>query len=325
MAYKRELEPIFELFSSVRNALGAGRVMTRRSGRLGRRTVSLPVLLAAPVLLALGFGESRTDSVEWTLPEIVEPSDVVYHPTRRTLFVVGDEGDLAEVSLDGKLLRTAHLGGDLEAITVDPVSGSLFVAREGHEIILEVKPDNFRLLRRFTIDRSFGGDPNYLKRGGDGVEGLAYVPDEKDPEGGHLWIVNQYDPPVLAELDIALRTSKDKFLTARLARVLPIDAAPLSGVLWRAESREFLIVSALWKRVSVIGANGHPERSVRIPGFLPEGIATLPDGRFAIAQDSGGLMIWKPEADPFALRAASPAPSGRAVGFAPVAGSAGVH
>jgi hypothetical protein len=34
---------------------------------------------------------------------------------------------------------------------------------------------------------------------------------------------------------------------------------------------------------------------------MQEGLALLPDGSFVIAQDTGGLVRWKPTADPFAL------------------------
>jgi uncharacterized protein YjiK len=274
-----------------------------RSWRRLRR--ALLVLLAAPALVALRLADFSSDTIEWALPEFPEPSGVVYHPDRKSLFVVGDEGDIGEVSLDGKLLRKVHLGGDLEAITLDPKTGLLYVAREGHEILFEVRPENFKLVRRFTIDRSWKGDPDFLRRGGDGVEGLVYVPDDADPEGGRLWVVNQFDPPVLVRLAIALRTSKDKFQTARIDRAIAVEGAPLSEVTWDPATREFLVVSALWKRVEVLDRDGHHERSVRIPGFMPEGVARLPDGRFVIAQDSGGLIVWKPESDPF--RADAPA------------------
>ncbi|HXC50872.1 MAG TPA: SdiA-regulated domain-containing protein [Candidatus Limnocylindrales bacterium] len=266
------------------------------------------ILVAAPVLVALRLGDPGPGTTEWPLAELPEPSGIVYHPIRKTLFVVGDEGDIGEVSLDGKLVHELHLGGDLEAISVDPKSGLLYVAREGHEVIFEVRPDDFRIVRRFTIDRSYKGDPNFLRRGGDGVEGLAFVPDDSDPEGAHLWVVNQYDPPVLVELAIPMRTSKEKFLTATIRRAIPIDSAPLSEVTWMPGSREFLVLSALWKRVSVLDADGNYERSVRIPGFMPEGITELPGGRFAIAQDSGGLVVWKPESDPFRGDAATGPP-----------------
>lgn len=266
------------------------------------------MLLAAPILIALRLGDGRSDTVEWPIDDFAEPSGLVYHAARGTLFIVGDEGDIGEVSLEGKVLRKKHLGGDLEAITMDPRSGFLYVVREGHEVIFEIRPDDFRMLRRFTIDRSYQGDPNYLRRGGDGVEGLTFVPDDKDPEGGRFWIVNQFDPPVLAELEVPLRSSKNKYETARLARAIPVDSAPLSGVSWDPDTREFLVVSALWKRVSVHDADGRYERSVRIPGFMPEGIAQLPDGRFVIAQDSGGLLVWKPAGKPFGGDVASGPP-----------------
>ena len=270
------------------------------------------MLLAAPLLAALRLGDTGPDEVEWALPELPEPSGIVYHPTRKTLFVVGDEGDVGEVSLDGKLLRKFHLGGDLEAVSVDPRSGLMFLAREGHEVIFEVRPDNFHIVRRFTIDRSFQGNPNFLRRGGDGVEGLTFVPDDADPEGGRLWVVNQFDPPVLVRLSIPMRSSKEKFLVAKIDRAIPIDSAPLSEVTWMPASHEFLVVSALWKRVAVLDADGRAERSVRIPGFMPEGITKLPDGRFAIAQDSGGLLVWKPVSDPFQGEgAAGPPPADR--------------
>lgn len=260
----------------------------------GRPAWALGVLLASLFLVAGRTGGAASDVVEWDIPEFSEPSGIVHHPQRNTLFIVGDEGAVGEVSLDGKLLRQFHFGGDLEAITVDPRNGLLYVVREAHEIIFEIRPDNFKILRRFTIDRSFGSDPNFLRRGGDGIEGLTFVPDETHPEGGALWAVNQFDPPVLVQLDIPLRSSKEKFLTARVARVFPVDSAPLSGLAWEPLRGVFLVTSSLWKRLVVVDTAGEAVRSVRLPAFMPEGIAPLPDGRMAIAQDSGGLVIWDP-------------------------------
>jgi uncharacterized protein YjiK len=280
-----------------------GRTALRMIGRrrFARRLVPVALaVVAAPLLIALRFGDPDGNTVDWPVPEFAEPSGIVYHPQRNSLFVVGDEGDIGEVSMDGKLLRQFHFGGDLEAVTADPKSGLLYVVRESHEVIFEVRPDDFKLLRRFTIDRSFEGDPNFLRRGGDGIEGLTFVPDDKDPEGGRFWAVNQFDPAVLVELEVALRTSKDKHQTARIRRSVPVDVAPLSEVTWDSRRREFFVASALWRRVVVIDSEGKQGPRVRIPGFMPEGIAMLPGGAIAIAQDSGGIVIWTPEGDPFA-------------------------
>lgn len=282
--------------------------MKRSSPRLWPLVNVALVLVATPLLIALRFGDAATDTVDWPIPEFPEPSGIVYHPLRKSLFIVGDEGDIGEVSLDGKLLRQMHLGGDLEAVTVDPRNGLLYVVREGHEVIFEVRPDNFKIVRRFTIDRSFQDDPNYLRRGGDGIEGLTFVPDEKDPLDGRLWAVNQYDPPVLLELSVSFK-SKEKYQVARIERAIPVEGAPLSEVTWDAVNHGFLVASALWKRVVVLDADGKLERSVRIPAFMAEGVTRLPDGRVAIAQDSGGLVIWNPEHDPFRGEAADGPPA----------------
>lgn len=302
--------------------------MTSANGRTRRpalRWTSLaPVVLATPLLIALRASEPAGEIVDWPIEEFSEPSDVVYHPGRGTLFVVGDEGDIGEVGLDGKLQRQFHFGGDLESVTVDPATGLLYVVRESHEILFEVRPDNFRIVRRFTIDRAFEGDPNFLRRGGDGIEGLTFVPDEEHPEGGRFWAVNQFDPPVLVELAVALRTSKEKFQTARVVRAIPVDNAPLSAVTWDPVHHEFLVVSALWKRVVVIDEAGNVGGGVRIPAFMPEGITLLPGGEVVLAQDSGGLVVWKPSRDVFHASAmiGPPAPTfqqERAVG--PAGGS----
>jgi hypothetical protein len=286
------------------------RGMTPGRGLSSRFVVVALVVAAAPLLIALRFGDQNGNTVDWPISEFPEPSGIVYHPQRNSLFIVGDEGDIGEVSTEGKLLRQFHFGGDLEAVTADPTTGLLYVVRESHEVIFEVRPDDFKLLRRFTIDRSFGGDPNFLRRGGDGIEGLTFVPDEKNPEGGRLWAVNQWDPAVLIELDITLKTSKDKHQTARIVRAFPVDVAPLSEVTWDAGRREFLVASALWKRVAVLDAEGKQERSVRIPAFMPEGMASLPGGAIVIAQDSGGVVLWNPAGDPFGAESSGSAVRG---------------
>jgi len=279
------------------------RVMPLSRGAFLARAAFVVSLL--PTLVAFRFGTPDPTVTEWPLPEFAEPSSIVYHPERKSIFIVGDEGDIGEVSLEGKLLRSSHLGGDLEGITIDPATGLLYVAREGHEIVFEVQPDDFKITRRYTIDRTFEGNPNFLARGGDGIEGITFVPDSQAKEGGRFYAANQYDPAVLIELAIPIRSSKEKFENARILSSHPVETAPLSDVIWEPRHEAFLVVSALWKKVYVVDAEGRNLRSARIPGLMPEGLAMLPDGRFLISQDTGGLLVWAPPADPFAAEAAA--------------------
>jgi hypothetical protein len=252
------------------------------------------VAVAGPVA-----GASDGQIEEWPLEGFDEPSAVVYHAARRTLFVVGDEGDIGEIDLSGQLLKSRNVGGDLEGVTWDPSTGLLYAVREGHEILFEIDPEDLTLKRRFTIDRSFEGNANFLQRGGDGVEGITFRPDSDHPEGGRFFAVNQFDPPVLVELSVPIKTSTERFDTATIVSARAIESAPLSDVLWYEPTRGFLITSALWRSVYVTDAEGHRLRSVRIPGFMQEGIAAAPDGVIVIVQDTGGLIKWTPDGDPF--------------------------
>ena len=61
-----------------------------------------------------------------------EPSGIVYHEERGTLFVVGDEGHIGEMKRGGKYVKKKHLRhADFEGITVHPATGLLYVAVEG--------------------------------------------------------------------------------------------------------------------------------------------------------------------------------------------------
>jgi len=263
---------------------------------------SVRVLAATVGVVALFLGTAWAtppDYEEWPLASFPEPSGVVYHPLRKTLFLAGDEGDLGELSLTGELLNMENVGGDLEGITCDPSTGLLYVVREGHEVIFEVRPEDLKIMRRFTVDRTFEGNPNFLQRGGDGIEGLTFKPDPTSAEGGRFYAVNQFDPPVLVELEVPIKTSKERFGEAKILSAKRVGSPPLSDVVWFPAINGFLVTSALWRSVYVTDAAGDRTQSVRIPGLMQEGIAALPDGSFVIVQDTGGLIKWNPPDNPF--------------------------
>ena len=269
-------------------------------------TLAAATALAAVLAVALVGGQFATApraAERWLLPEFDEPSGLVFHPGRGTLFLVGDQGYVAEVGLDGTLLRQTHIGGDLEGITSDPTTGHLYVVREGHEVIFELDAETFRMRRGFPIDRSFDGDANFLRRGGDGIEGLTFVPDAADPNGGRFFAVNQFDPAMLLEIAVPLAKSDGRFGTARIVGATSVGWGPLSGVTYAPALDAFVIVSALWHRAAVVRLGGGAVRWVRVPGIMPEGLDWMPGGRIAIAQDIGGVVLWEPALDQFAERA----------------------
>ena len=229
---------------------------------------------------------------DWPIPQVPEPSGVTYHPGRKTIFVVGDEGDIAELSLDGRVLASRHIGGDLEGVACDAASGSLYAVREGDDVILEVRASDLRVVRQIGVERAYEGDANYLRSGGDGLEGIAVRPAVGDGKPT-FYIVNQYDPAVLAEVE--LRGSK-----AVIRKSWKLDSAPLSDVFWDDKHNALVVVSALWRSAVMVSGDGKEARPTKLPGFLQEGLARLPDGSFIVAQDVGGLLKWSPSTEPFA-------------------------
>lgn len=120
-----------------------------------------------------------------------EPSGIVFHANRGTLFIVEDAGDLCEIETDGTLIKHAHLrDADLEGITYDPATNLLYLAVEGEEKILEVNPDEFSISREFTIPREVNGG-TMLKEGGQGIEGITFIPKAGHKNGGIFLVANQ--------------------------------------------------------------------------------------------------------------------------------------
>jgi len=268
------------------------------------------VILASASSLAIGAvaPQSILFHYEWVgdIDRIAfnEPSGIVYHTGRGTLFAVGDEGDICEFAVDGSSTKQAHIrDADFEGVTFDPATGLLYVAIEGEERILEIEPESFAVLREFPIDRQFEG-VELLKPGGQGVEGITFVPDPSHPEGGTFFLSNQgfeffpaEDPSVIVEVVAPLRSSSDKEATARIVRALHVGVPDIAGFHYDAASGHMFIVSDGSNALFEITRDGEVLRGWAFPGDNQEGIAIDPQGFIYIAQDSGGILKlkWKRE------------------------------
>lgn len=95
---------------------------------------------------------------------ITEPSGICFHPFRKTLFVVSDEGEIAEITTEGDPVSNQKIPGDLEGVTVDPQRGFLYIVYEGKDIILEFDPEKREITREFPINREFEGNPEFIEK-----------------------------------------------------------------------------------------------------------------------------------------------------------------
>ena len=226
-----------------------------------------------------------------------EPSGIVFHPQRGTLFVVGDNGDICEIQTDGTLVKQKRIrSGDFEGITCDPSAGLLYIAVEGEEKIIQMDPEDFGVLREFAIDRIFQGK-TVLKAGGSGIEAIAFVPDANHPEGGTFYVSNQAfdlsnmeDPSAIFEVEVPLKSGPAGDTTAKIIKHFALGLIDLSGLHYDSVNDRLCVISDATNTFFEITKVGKILRSYAFPGNDQEGITVDGEGFLYIAQDSGGII-----------------------------------
>lgn len=139
------------------------------------------------------------------------------------LYAVSDKGNICELTLEGAtgrvLCESSH---DFEAVTLDPVTGTLYIAEEAENAIYRLSGGE--LSRVAAVDVPGGGVANK------GLEGICWT-------GESLYVANQAEPAMI------LRCSAD----GEVEETIPIgfvtfisdicwDAA--TGTLWILDSRQ---------------------------------------------------------------------------------------
>ena len=254
------------------------------SGARYRPTIRFPYLW----LGVQGFGGDIDKQ------QLREPSGICYHPQRGTLFVVGDEGEVAEIEKDGTPIVHYMIKGDLEGITVVPETGLLYIAVEGDDIILEFDPVKGEVRRRFPINRAFKGDPNFLQKQTDrydnGIESIAFVPNPKHPEGGTFYVGNQWDPSMIMEVLVPLKSSLDAEAEAKIIRVLPFRMDDPAAMYYDPVTKRLNIVSDADNILVEVTLDGKMVKQYAFLGEDQEGLCRDDEGYLYIAQDNGGIF-----------------------------------
>ena len=265
-----------------------------------------PALLLAGVL-AIGSAAAAPDPAKLVFPcEWVdnidksgfnEPSGICFHLKRGTLFVVGDEGDVAEMKTDGTMVNQKRVrSGDFEGITHDPATGRLYVAVEGEEKILELDPDSLKIRREFQVPREYEGK-TVMKEGDQGIEAITFAPDRKHPHGGVFYVANQSfwlgnpgDKSAIFELVVPLKKRRGKVKIIRMIEPGITDIAalwrdPKTGDFFAVSDANniFLEYSPKWELRSAVAFTGNDQEGITVDG----------DNNIYIAQDSGGILKYK--------------------------------
>ena len=228
---------------------------------------------------------------------IAEPSGIAYHSARRSLFIADDSGSIYEVELDGTLVRSKGLKElDIEGITVNPETGLLYAAVEDDETILELDPESLTIQREFKIERNFEGE-QILKKGGMGIEAIAFVPDASHPEGGTFWVGNQSfslkekdEPSVVCEVSVPLRSSTTRKTSATIIHAYRMDFIDISGLTYDARGDVLVLISDMSNLLVELKREGTILGRYLLPGDEQEGVVLDGLGYMYIAQESGEII-----------------------------------
>ncbi len=234
---------------------------------------------------------------EFLKKDFPEPSGICFHQARGTLFVVGDGGHIGEVTTSGDVIQIQHIRvADFEGVTHDPASGLLYVVIEGEEVILEIDPDTFQVLREFALPRGIGNQV-LLAAGGQGIEGITFVPEADHPEGGWFLTVNQAfslemndDISAVFRFDLPLRSNQGQ---AKLVAYYPIQTVDLAGLFYDSGTDHIIIISDAMNMVFECTRNFEVISANTLPGENQEGITYDNEGFVYIAQDSGRVLKWE--------------------------------
>lgn len=223
--------------------------------------------------------------------DLKEPSGIIFHAARNSLFVIGDKGHLTELQTDGRKLRQERLDKeDTEDITYDPATGRLYVAVEGAERILEVDPETFKVMREIPVERDFEGQV-VLEPSGNGIEGIAFVPDESREAGGVFYLANQTDDPDEQSLVVEVELSTaDNQTEGQITNVFSLPVTDLAGLYYDQPHDRLLVISDDNNVLIHLSRGGEVLDSYALPGEHQEGITLDGAGFLYISEDADDLV-----------------------------------
>jgi len=240
----------------------------------------LALILAASLLLPAR--DRRHPNLDST-GRVLEPSGLTYHPERGTLIAAGDEGQVAEFSLQGEVLADVYLGGDFEGITCDPDRRRIYVVEEKDEALLVLDWDTLAEVDRWSL-RAIAAEAGLPADRNDGFEGIVYQPATGEKRG-FLWLAHQHRPAMILRVEI---TDGDPPLA--LLEAFDAGLGELSGLSIDPRNGGLVAISDEENALAEISPDGRVLNRTPLQGIYQEGIAFIPNGDFYIADDRGGIF-----------------------------------
>ena len=219
-----------------------------------------------------------------------EPSGVAWHPRLDRLFVVGDEGRLAELDGEGRRIGERKVEGNLEDVVVHPNSGHLFLLAEIQSELILYDPVAHEERRRWRLDRAglLGEPPGERNQG---FEGLAFREEASRPGGGVLYLIHQRAPAMVVAIAFdPARPGGELGAEVVVERLAPPGYTDLTAATYVPTLDRLLVIADARDRIVALRADGTVEAEVVLPGLQQEGLCFDGAGRLWVADDRGGLL-----------------------------------
>ncbi len=222
---------------------------------------------------------------------VKEPSGIAFQPTTGHLFVVGDEGALAELDGEGKVVNTTKIEAQIEDVTVHTPSGLLVLVSESRSELILFDPVSRQEKKRWPLDleATLGTE---ITRRNQGFEGLVFRPQAGRPGGGVFYLTHQRAPAVILALAFDPMAPVRRIGAGDVLARWSESYEDLSAVTWSESLGKLLVIADSKDRMLVVNPDdGAVESEVPIPGRQQEGLAFDASGALWIADDLDGSVL----------------------------------
>lgn len=219
-----------------------------------------------------------------------EASGVAFDSRSGHLFVVGDEGTLAELDLSGKVLGQGTAKGNLEDVAFHGPSGSLVLLSEKKPALVLYDPSARVELKRWRLDEAglLGEEPGEKNQG---FEGLAFREVPGRPGGGLFYLTHQRAPALVVVIAFDPAGNAGRLGAEVVVDRWRIDGfEDLTAATWVPTLERLLVVADARDRILALRPDGTVDAQVVLPGLQQEGLVIDNQGDLWVADDRGGLL-----------------------------------
>ena len=226
------------------------------------------------------------------LPSGYEPSGAVWHTDLGKFFTVDDGGRVSSMNSDGTSVFSWTLSGnpDLEGICVaDASSDFIYVGVENPDSIAEFDIDTGSVTRTFDLTTWMTGPSNR------GLEGLTFVPDAGNPEGGLFYAGLQNDGKIFT-FELPITTSATSTTVTPVATIVPVAGrTDISGLHYDVDNEVLYASFDSVDKLRAMEADGTLLIEWDLPGSDQEGVALAGTTLF-ISEDTvnGDILKYAP-------------------------------